>query len=118
MSTQGYIDNNNFVRIIKVEDSRNRFSFRSKEIEMTYYDYVQRAKWTGVPIRSTRNFSRPIDNYQSVNEENVTYYFGAYFFASEEMVHHSRVVRRVIDVLGQIGGIFGILAALFGVVAK
>lgn len=69
-------------------------------------------------MRGKRDIRRHNDNYAKVRREEVVIYFGAYFFASEEMVEHSRTVKRVMDILGQVGGIFGILFAAFGVLAK
>lgn len=77
-----------------------------------------RTPWTGKPFIGSRMTRRIEDGYLYDKSEDFELYFGAYFFASEEVVEQSRSVNGVIDVLGQVGGIYGIVSALVGLLIR
>lgn len=71
-------------------------------------------KWTGVPIDYTSNIT-----YDTVNfsEEKGNILFASYFFMDNNIIYHEFTAFNVVDILSSIGGLFSVIASVFGVFA-
>lgn len=110
VSDDSYIDNNNFIRKNNIIDDTDRLALNGhSHQEFTFYDYLARPKWLRKPNKGTRLTRRHNDGYQTPKAEQYEMYFGAYFFASEESVEQTRTVVKITEILGNLGGIYGLL---------
>lgn len=106
-----YRDNNNFLRVNKVEVNTNRWQVMDTATDLRYVDFSIRPPWNGKPGVWIVNMSR--DAGKSFAQEDALILYGSYFFVGDEISLQSVSVYGWMQILGDFGGTLEITIFVF-----
>ena len=81
-----------------------------------FADVIPGPIWIGNPLIKERMIS--YDNGKTFKKERDELIFGAYFFLSDDMVNHYRVVYNIINLLAEFGGLNSVLFVAYQFLGK
>ena len=98
-----YRDNNNFLRFNRVHLHDGHLNIFYEPPNVFFADIIAGPVWVGKPKPMKRKVSYDNGKTEQLDEDELI--FGTYFFLSDDLVVHYRVVYNIINLLAEFGGL-------------